>query len=117
MGATGLDNGRSTKYLTAYSNNTSYNNIKQNTSYTSFETFEEAGLKVSIIGDAIKEVWVNDERGWFYSSTKFVHINEPFMARGGYKGSGSFGYFFDASSFAGHNDYVYNLSFRVCLSE
>ena len=83
MGAIGLANSGSTKYLTAYKNSKSYHYIGQDARYSSFTNFENAGMKVSITGDAIKEVWVSGSRAWLSNYSYFVYSSYPFFIRGG----------------------------------
>ena len=64
-------NGKSTKYVTAYSND------------TTIKTIDFSIGKVSITGDAIEETYVNEEDGWFNDTVHFVTIEKPFYARGG----------------------------------
>lgn len=63
--------GTSTKYATAYSNSTS----------TDSDDFDVG--TVSIRGDAIKEVYVNNGMGWFNNYLAFVNSANPFLIRGG----------------------------------
>ena len=63
--------GTSTKYATAYSNSTG----------TSSGNFNVG--TVSIRGDAIEEVYVSDDRGWFNDYCRFTDLNNPFIFRGG----------------------------------
>ena len=115
MGATGLANGGSTEYLTAYSNSTSYYYAGQNTSYPTFESFEEAGLKVSIIGDGIKEVWVSTSRAWFYDYSDFVYSTYPFFGRGGICSYSSDAGVFYSVNIPGARNISY--SFRACMTK
>ena len=69
--------GNSTKYATAYSNNT--NTISNN--YT-------VG-NVSNLGDAMHEVYAIPDRAWFLDQSMFVNSTAPFLLRGGYYNQGT----------------------------
>jgi len=99
MGAIGLSNGDSTKYLTAYSNNTTRNSLTKNSLLggtvvdTSFTKLTEGGINVSITGDAISEVWNNLTYAWFKDESYFLNNEEPFFKRGGGDYSSDYGLF------------------------
>ena len=63
--------GTSTKYATAYSNSTG-------TYYGDFTVGT-----VSIRGDAIEEIYVNEFSGWFNDYSRFISSTGPFFSRGG----------------------------------
>ena len=64
---------KSTKYATAYFNNTTE------------ETYGNFDIgTVSIQGDIIKEVYIKNKDGWFDDISAFVNIEIPFFCRGGY---------------------------------
>jgi len=117
MGATGLANGGSTAYLTAYSNGTAQYYIGQSSgnAYTSHTDFAANNYTVSITGDAISEVWVSTSYGWFSDYSRFVYSSNPFFLRGGYDSHGSAaGVFYTSSNYGSCGS---GGSFRVCLAE
>jgi len=67
--------GISTKYATAYSNDS---NISNATNIIDFNT----GRNVSITGDGIKEVWRSTTASWFMDYATFVDLESPFYVRG-----------------------------------
>jgi len=118
MGATGLANGGSTRYLTAYSNGTAQYYIGQSSgnAYTSHIDFAANGYTVSITGDAISEVWVSSSSAWFNDSSSFLNSTYPFMNRGGYYYSTSTGGVF-GTNYCNFDRYQTEGSFRVCLAQ
>ncbi len=98
-----ITGGSSTKYITVYNNNTS-------TSYGNFSVG-----RVSIPGDAIKEVWVSSDRAWFYDYSHFIYKSNPFFRYGGmYSSATSAGIFCSYSTNGGtYGGY----SFRVVLAD
>ena len=102
MGITGLENKGSTKYLTAYRNNT-------NTSYQDFTVG-----KVSVVGDGIKEINVTEYYGWYDDYTSFAYSSIPFFGRGGdYNLTSNAGVFCTVSNGGVSNN---SISFRVTCS-
>ncbi|MCL2859873.1 MAG: type II secretion system GspH family protein [Oscillospiraceae bacterium] len=113
-------NRNSTKYATAYSNST-------NTWYAeTFADFTSEGKDVSHIGDAIHEVWIGAQYGWFSDSCVFYGgfsvedftFDFPFSSRGGNGSGGNNAGVFNieieegAPSFSGDNTLY---GFRVVL--
>jgi hypothetical protein len=92
----------STKYITAYNNGTS--------KYSAASTL----YKVSITGDAIKEVRKKSSSyGWFSDYSDFVGSGYPFFVRGGAYNDGSgAGVFYSSRGNGGVSSYA---SFRVVL--
>lgn len=92
-------NGTSTKYVTAYSNSTS-------SQYSDFTAGD-----VSHTGDAIREVWVNDNKAWFSDFSYYVYATGPIFYRGGdnksniWKYSGSFATSSGAGTGSGYGGY------------
>ena len=100
MGATGLANSGSTKYLTAYSNSSSL----------------ASGSTVSTIckiGDAIKDVWVSSYYGWFSDFSVFVGSGSPFFMRGGSCNNSSNAGIFCSYCVSGNTSDSSSPSFRV----
>jgi hypothetical protein len=95
--------GKSSKYATAYSNGTS--------EYSAASKL----YKVSITGDAIKEVrQKSSSYGWFSDKSAFVGSDCPFFRRGGGYDTGSNAGVFCSSSTTGVNG-GNTYSFRVVL--
>ena len=94
-------NGTSTKYATAYSNNTS-----------TFGNDFSVGT-VSIKGDAIEEVYVSGYKGWFNDNSYFIASDSPVFDRGGlYNAVASGGIFCTGGTKGGSGA---NYGFRVVL--
>ena len=112
MGATGLENSESTKYLTAYKNSMGYVYVGQSMNFNDYAFFENAGEKVSIVGDGLKEIHASGYFGWKNDTSQFVSCNTPFFSRGGSCVDGAHAGVFCSFSNAG---FAYNNdgSFRV----
>ena len=93
-------NGTSTKYATEYYNpSDSYN-----------DDFTLG--KVSMMGDAMQEIYLSDSEGWNQDYVDFVSTSYPFLTRGGVcNRTDEAGLFYSSSYF----DYYYNITFRVVL--
>lgn len=94
--------GESTKYATAYSNATSI-----------YQDDFTVGT-VSMTGDSIQEVYVNNGNGWFDDYCHYVRGNIGFFYRGGYFEAGSNSGIFSSGRSSG--DAYPNGSFRVVLA-
>ena len=70
--------GISTKYATAYSNN------------TSTDSGDFTGKDVSHTGDGIREVWESSDVAWFSDASYFVTSAYPFWIRGGDWNNGTY---------------------------
>ena len=92
--------GESTRYATAYNNSTS----------TYYEDFTVG--TVSMIGDAIQEVYVSLDKGWFNDHSNFVYAKFPFFNRGGGYYDGSYAGIFYSDETSGR---VGRSGFRVVL--
>jgi len=117
MGAIGLANGGSTKYLTAYSNVTEqYRFAASGNIYTTHNAFATGGYTVSITGDAISElIRSGNSMAWFYDTSEFIFSEEPFLRRGGSANINTTGGVFRAEpDYGGTTNYT---SFRVCLRQ
>ena len=93
--------GKSTEYVTAYSNDTS----------TSHQDFTVGN--VTIIGDGMGEVYVGLDRGWFNDHCYFINITNPFINRGGRSNYGAETGIFCSNPSKGNTGE--NNSFRVVL--
>ena len=94
--------GASTKYVTAYNNNTS--------TYQADFTVGD----VSHVGDGIHEVWVNAQRSWFSDFARYINIDSPLSMRGGCNtNGGDAGVFF--STYSNGAAYTYT-GFRTVLA-
>jgi len=67
--------GNSTKYATAYDNT---NALRYAIKFADFAD----GRDTSRTGDAMREVWVKDDAGWFVDYSYFVSLQYPFLNRG-----------------------------------
>ncbi|MCL2860274.1 MAG: type II secretion system GspH family protein [Oscillospiraceae bacterium] len=110
--------GVSTKYTTAYSNNTS---MSEPTTLNDF--FDTGGRHLSNIGDASYETYVSGIVGWFTAYIQFINNDDginpgtgrPFMVRGGWFYSSSvFSNPFEQENETGAA--VYRGGFRIVLS-
>ena len=96
-------NGTSTKYATAYYNPSS--------SYNDDFTLG----KVSYMGDAMQEIYLNNTIGWNQDYVDFVSTSYPFLSRGGHRYEPLRAGLFNSFSYSGFYSDIYYLTFRVVL--
>ena len=74
----------------------------------------DSDFSKSKLGDAIKEVFSNNNYGWNGDVMAFGISNSPWIRRGGYYNNGEYGGAFALRSYTG--DVYADYSFRVVLS-